>query len=289
MKKKTKQKKSFLQVQVAEHAGFCFGVKRAVEMVEKILKENGQVFSCGPLIHNPQVIEELKKKGFCVVENPQEIPVGAVFIIRSHGITPELVKQIKKRKARIVDATCPFVKKAQKIARDFYSQGWQVVICGDPLHAEVIGINAQTQNTALIFDDSSKVPSDISGKRIGILCQTTQKIALLKEIIQKLLENNKSLVIENTICLDSSTKQQEAVDLAKKVDLMIVVGGKNSSNTTKLAQLSRSTGTKTFHIETEKELKKDWLKGVKKVGLTAGASTPQKAIERVVAKIRKMF
>lgn len=292
MTKQTKQQKANKQkeILIAPHAGFCFGVKRAVEMAEKILAESKKpVFSCGPLIHNPQVIEELAQKGFCVVEKPEEVPISATFIIRSHGVTPELVEKIRKKKAKIIDATCPFVKKAQKIAADFHKKGWQVVICGDPLHAEVIGINAQTKNTALIFEDAEKIKEIKLDKKIGVLCQTTQKLLLLKKVVEKLLKKNKSLVVENTICLDSSTKQEEAVQLAKKVDLMIVIGGKNSSNTTKLAQLSQATGTRTFHIETEKELKKEWLENVQKIGLTAGASTPQKAIEKATERIKALI
>lgn len=283
------EKKKGREIKVAPHAGFCFGVKRAVDMAEKILKESKEkVYSCGPLIHNPQVIEELCSKGFCVVETPEEVPEKAIFIIRSHGVTPDLVEKIQKKGVKIIDATCPFVKKAQKIASDFYQKGWQIVICGDPYHAEVIGINAQTKNTALIFDSAEKIGEISENKRVGLLSQTTQKLSFLKEVAEKLLEKTKSLMIENTICLDSSTKQAEAVALAKKVDLMIIVGGKNSSNTTKLAQLSQATGTKTFHIEKTDELKKEWFLKVKKVGLTAGASTPQKAIDEVIKVIKKM-
>lgn len=283
------EKKQEREISIASHAGFCFGVKRAVEMAEKILEESQKkVYSCGPLIHNPQVIEELRSKGFCVVETPEEVPEKAIFIIRSHGVTPDLVEKIQKKGAKIIDATCPFVKKAQKIAGDFYQQGLQTVICGDPYHAEVIGINAQTNNTALIFDSAEKIGEILKNKKVGLLSQTTQKLSLLKEVTEKLLEKTKSLMIENTICLDSSTKQAEAVALAKKVDLMIVVGGKNSSNTTKLAQLSQATGTKTFHIEKADELKKDWFFKVGKIGLTAGASTPQKAIDEVMVAIKKI-
>lgn len=283
------QKKQRNEINVAPHAGFCFGVKRAVEMAEEILKASKQkVYSCGPLIHNPQVIEELRSKGFCVVDTPEEVPEKAIFIIRSHGVTPDLVEKIQKKGVKIIDATCPFVKKAQKIAADFYKQGWQTVICGDPYHAEVIGINAQTNNTALIFDSAERIGEIPENKRIGLLSQTTQKLSLLKEVAEKLLEKTKSLTIENTICLDSSTKQAEAVELAKKMDLMIVIGGKNSSNTTKLAQLSQATGTKTFHIEKADELKKEWFLKRNKIGLTAGASTPQKAINEVIKVIKKM-
>lgn len=283
-------KKKVQRIQIAPHAGFCFGVKRAVEMAENVLEKNkSRVYSCGPLIHNPQVIEELKKKGFCVVESPEEVPAGSTFIIRSHGVTPELVEKIKKKKVKIIDATCPFVKKAHKIAEKFFLDGCQTVICGDPKHAEVIGINARTKNTALIFDNPVRAKKVQAGKKIGVLCQTTQKISLLKKVVENLLENNKSLSVENTICLDSSTKQAEAAALAKQVDVMIVIGGKNSSNTTKLAQISRLSGAKTFHIETAGELKKSWFRKNDAIGLTAGASTPQKAIEKVKKEIEKII
>lgn len=278
-----------MKIKIAKNAGFCFGVKRAVGILEEALNKGQKVYCLGSLIHNQQVIEKLEQKGLITVKDISEIPAGGVFIIRSHGVAPQISEEIKNKGAEILDATCPFVRHAQTVAEKFYKDGYDIVICGDPNHAEVIGINGWTNNSAKIIHNAEDVKNSEFKKPVGILSQTTQKKELLKNTVAALLEKGiKKINIENTICLDSSTKQAEVSALAKEVDLMIVIGGKNSSNTGKLAQLSEAQKIKTYHIETADELRKEWFKNVEKVGIAAGASTAQFLIDDISLRITNL-
>lgn len=279
-----------MDIKIAKNAGFCFGVKRAVGILEKALEKGQKVYCLGSLIHNRQVIEKLEQKGLATVEDISEIPAGGIFIIRSHGVAPQIIEKIKNKGVKILDATCPFVRHAQMTAEKFHKDGYDVVICGDPNHAEVIGINGWTDNTAKIIYNAKDAKNLKFEKPAGVLSQTTQKNELLKNTVLALLENGvKKIAVENTICLDSSTKQAEVSALAKEVDLMIVIGGKNSSNTGKLAQLSEAQKIPTYHIETASELQKEWFKNAKKVGIAAGASTAQFLIDEVVLRITNWY
>lgn len=277
-----------MEIKIATNAGFCFGVRRAVEMAEKALKKGQKVYCLGQLIHNQQVIEKLEQKGLVTIKDPAEIPAGSSFLVRSHGIDPRIVEKITAQGVEILDATCPFVRRAQLVAKKFYEKGYDIIICGDPEHAEVIGINAWAGDVAKIINNADDVKKLNFKGTIGVLCQTTQKAEFLQKVVRELLEKTKSMVIENTICLDSSTKQAEVSALAQTVELMIVIGGKNSSNTGKLVQLSEAQGTPTHHIETAEELKPEWFCDVQKVGITAGASTAQFLIDEVVDKIKSL-
>ena len=277
-----------MQITIAKNAGFCFGVKRAVDLVEKALEEGGKVYCLGSLIHNQQVIERLAQKGLVTVEKIEDIPAGVKFVVRSHGIDPGIVESIVARGGEILDATCPFVRRAQLTAKKFHDENYELVICGDSAHAEVIGINAWAKNSAKIIHDAKEVKDLEFEGAVGVLSQTTQKKELFDSVVRELAKKTKNLVIENTICLDSATKQAEVSALAKEVDLMIVVGGKNSSNTGKLVQLSEAQKTLTKHIETAAELQKEWFCDVQKVGLAAGASTAQFLIDDAVDKIKSL-
>jgi 4-hydroxy-3-methylbut-2-enyl diphosphate reductase len=277
-----------MEIIIAKYAGFCFGVRRAVDLAEKALESGRKVYCMGPLIHNQQVIEKLEQKGLVTVRNIADVPKKSLFLIRSHGIDPKIVEQIISRGGEILDATCPFVRRAQLVAKKFHAEKYCVVICGDPVHAEVIGINAWAGNSAKIIHDTSEIKKLKFEGTVGVLSQTTQKKELFDNVVKELSKKTKSLVVENTICLDSSTKQTEVSALAKKVDLMIVIGGKNSSNTGKLVQLSEAQKTPTKHIETASELQLEWFVGVKKVGIAAGASTAQFLIDEVVDKINNL-
>lgn len=278
-----------LKIKVAKTAGFCFGVKRAIEMAEKALAENkAEVFSLGPIIHNPQTIELLGRKGLKIAKKPEEILAGSIFIIRSHGIAPEVIKKIRAKKAIILDATCPFVERAQKTAEKFYLEKKTVVIYGDPKHAEVIGISGYAKNKAIIVQNEEKARKLGKLGSVGILSQTTQKPELFRSIVSILAKKNRNVEMINTICLDSSNKKEEVKKLAKSVDVMVIIGGKNSNNTKKLAEISLAFGTATYHIETAKEIKKAWFKNNETVGISAGASTPLHLIEEVESKLKNL-
>lgn len=267
---------------VAKHAGFCFGVSRAVKMAEMELKKGKPVYCLGSLIHNPQTIKELEEKGFRVVKKITEIPVDQKVLIRSHGATKEEIAKLKEKKAQIFDATCPFVKRAQLVAENFAKAKVQVVIFGDPEHAEVIGIKSYAGKKSLVINNLKEAKKIAIFPQIGVLSQTTQKRENFQAVAAELLNHTVDLHVINTICSDTVVKQTEVKELAKKVDLMIIIGGRESSNTKKLFQLSQKSCRKAYHIEIADEFKQQWLEGVNKIGIAAGASTPKKSIKAVV-------
>jgi len=266
-----------MKIKVARCAGFCFGVKRAINIAEgalRGLKGGEKIYSLGALIHNPQVVEGLFKKGLHVAARPEKIKRGTV-IISSHGAPAEVLEEIKKKKVQLIDATCPFVKYAQNIVRELKKGGYRIIIVGDSAHPEVRALNS-------IAGKSKR------SKKLGIISQTTQsKVNYIKEI-QKILNKDFSEVrIFNTICSDTSKRQSATRSLLKDCDLMIVIGGKNSANTKRLWQICKESGVDSFHIETEPELKKVWFKGKSCIGITSGASTPDSMVKKIIERIRR--
>ncbi len=284
------------EVKLAKFAGFCYGVKRAVETVKKLKEQNPDKKICvlGELIHNTQVIEELKSLG---IETISELPQSGsgICVIRSHGESPDVFEQIKKAGFEVYDLTCPDVKKVQQKAVELALAGYYLVIVGKSEHPEVVAIKAN----ALKFTDKVVVVDTIEQlksfekeikehKKIGVVVQTTQMISTLNEIIKYLTPISKELHIANTICQSTSMRQNEAKVLASDSDLMVVVGSKKSANTTHLAEILKDI-TKTIHIETSEELSnyKDLIENSEKISVTAGASTPQNVIEQVIKTIER--
>lgn len=273
-----------LKIIIAKRAGFCFGVKRAVDLAFDAAKNNeGGVYTLGPIIHNPQVIERLVAEGVQPTEDIED-PKIKTIIIRTHGIPEDISKKLKKKQYKVVDATCPFVKKAQQYAKLLKKEGYQVIIIGDKEHPEVKGLMSYAGNGAVVVNKDDSIPRLKS--RVGIVVQTTQPQDVLKRFISEAIEHVKELKVFNTICNSTALRLKETRDMANKVDVMIVVGGKNSANTTQLAQLCSSMSIPTFHIETASEIKKEWFLNAHKVGITAGASTPDWIIKDVEKGIR---
>lgn len=279
-----------MEVMLAPKAGFCFGVKRALEAtLDKTGERSKPVYTLGPLIHNPQVVQELADKGITAVNNVNELDAGAgTVIIRSHGVGPETLREAANKKIEIIDATCPFVKKAQQLARELYEQGYRVVVVGDKQHPEVTGIVGWTENTGVVVESPAEADNLPPTGKYGVISQTTQPEENFQGIVRVLEEKGVEVKAYNTICHATRERQDEAVKLADKVDAMVVVGGKNSANTQKLARLCQKTGTPTFHIETARELEKIDFSRVLTVGLTAGASTPDWIIEEVKRKMEEL-
>ncbi len=277
-----------MKILKAKHAGFCFGVKRALDMAFEIAdKRSNGVVTLGPIIHNPQMIEKLESAGIPYIDKISELDsLGNVrtVIIRTHGIPRKEMDALSERGVEIIDATCPFVKKAQDYARLLYENGYKVVILGDSEHPEVRGILSFAGDDATVVKDISGYPY-ISG-RIGIIVQTTKHMDDLKALLPVAIEGAKELRVFNTICNSTDMKLKEVEDLASMVDIMLVVGGRNSANTTRIANLSRSLSVPTHHIETAREIESDWFKGVDTVGVTAGASTPDWIIDEVTNRIK---
>jgi len=272
-----------LEIITAEEAGFCFGVERAIDMVlEAVDNYNDMtVYTLGPLIHNPQVVEKLQKKDVQVAQSLDDIDSGIV-IIRSHGVEPEIIRKAKEKGLKIIDATCPFVKNAQKYAKELVDGGYQTFIYGDKDHPEVKGIYGATDKKAVIVNGMEDFAEQNLEKKVGFIAQTTKSPESFKDIISSVIIKVKELKVFNTICNTTEIRQRSASDLAQKVDIMFVIGGRNSANTNRLAEICSATGTPTYHIETAGEIDLNWLKGKNKVGITAGASTPDWLIREVI-------
>ncbi|MFQ3574211.1 MAG: 4-hydroxy-3-methylbut-2-enyl diphosphate reductase [Thermodesulfovibrionales bacterium] len=274
------------EIIVARRAGFCFGVKRAVDIAFECSRNGKNVYTFGPIIHNPQVVERLKQAGVVPVEPSIRSLKGdtATMIIRTHGVPLTTLEEIRKKGYSIVDATCPFVKKAQNYASLLKEKGYQVLIVGDSKHPEVEGLVSYAGEDCVVADSVKGIKR--LKKKLGVVVQTTQTETLLKEIVCKLIDKVRELKVFNTICNSTKLRLQETKLLAKKVDCMFVVGGKNSANTAQLARLSVSQGIPTFHIETADEIDMVWIKDVNRIGITAGASTPDWIIDDLVQRIK---
>ena len=285
------------EVKLAKFAGFCYGVKRAVETAKKLKAENTEtnVSVLGELIHNTDVIEELAALGIRTID---EIPDhgDGICVVRSHGESPDVIERIKKSGFTLVDLTCPDVKKVQQKAIELAKDGYFLVIVGKSEHPEVIAIKANaklwSENVVVAgsADQLKEYESEIKKhKRVGVVVQTTQMLSTLNSIVQYLTSISKELHIANTICQSTAMRQAEAKELAKESDLMVVVGSRKSANTTHLAEILKNI-TNTIHIENDSELEayKNLIAKSNKISITAGASTPQSIIQKVVEKLKSI-
>ena len=276
------------QVEVARHAGFCFGVKRAIRMVgEALASGQGPVASLGPVIHNPQVVRSLEEQGLRRAASIAEVAEGVV-VVRSHGAPPHVHAELRERGLAVVDATCPFVKKMHRQARRLFRMGYQVVIVGDRNHSEITSLTEDPSFECLV----AAGPADLDGVklagRIGLAAQTTQTQENFQAVANRILPNVLELRIFNTICDSTTTRQTEARELASRVEVMVVIGGRNSANTRRLAEICRETGTRTIWVETAGELSPELLGDAERIGLTAGASTPQWIITDVIRRLQSL-
>ena len=283
-------------IKLAKFAGFCYGVKRAVETAKKLKSENPEKSICilGELIHNTDVINELDSLG---IKTIYDIPAhgSGICIVRSHGEAPEVFDKLKKAGFEVVDLTCPDVKKVQQKAVELAKENYFVVIVGKSNHPEVVGIKANADMytdkvaVATTVDELKKYEGQIrEHNKVGVVVQTTQMLSTLNEIVDYLNSVAKEVLVHNTICKSTSMRQSEAKELASESDLMIVVGSKKSANTTHLAEILKNC-TKTIHIENDAELNgyKDLIKDTNNIAITAGASTPQNVINKVIEYIEK--
>ncbi len=282
-----------MQVEIAGSAGYCFGVKRALKITETTLRKykdkNIKVYSIGQIIHNHGVIDDLKTKGLLLVENEEQIEPGSVFIVRSHGMSPDFIKKIKAKGVKIVDTACPFVKRAQSKAKMLSGRGYHLVIIGNSKHPEVLSeMEHADKDNLTIIETPSELETLKKHKKIGVIMQTTQIKENAKAIIAGLLDKADEILIANTICVITENRQEVTRELAKKVDTMFVVGGKNSANTAHLAQISAQYCNNTHHIESYKEIKNSWLGNTKKAGISGGASTPREDIRDVKEFLDKL-
>ena len=278
-----------LEIIVAKTAGFCFGVERAVNLAyEESYKED--IYTYGPIIHNAQVVQSLKKRGIQEVDNVNNIKSGSTLIIRSHGVTPAVYNQASEHNMKVIDATCPYVKKIHKIIERHKNQGDQLVIIGNKDHPEVIGIKGWANNDCVVVSHVSELDISMFKEEmpICIVCQTTYRKDKFKEIVNWIETHFKYIKIYDTICNATAERQEEAVKIAKQVDYMIVIGDKSSSNTQKLYEISSKYCNNTVCIETADELELNNLKYNDRIGITAGASTPDGTIKEVIFKMQQI-
>ncbi|MEA3328528.1 MAG: 4-hydroxy-3-methylbut-2-enyl diphosphate reductase [Candidatus Omnitrophota bacterium] len=282
-----------MKVIVSEHVGFCFGVERAVKKAERMLDNRGlSNYSVGPLIHNPQTIEKLTEKGLRIVNRIEQIKNGRL-IIRAHGLRPELLSKARAKNIEVVDSTCPFVKKVQEASCRLVKQGYAVIIAGDKNHPEVKSIGGFTDEKAMV----AAGPSDLDklnlnkSRKIALLAQTTQSNSNFQAIINKLVSKGhfEELRIFNTICRATVVRQREARSIAQKVEMMIIMGGRLSANTKRLAGICKEAGVETHHVEAAKDIKPSWFRKKRSIGLAGGTSTPAWVIKQAADRLKKVY
>ena len=274
-----------MEVILADNLGFCYGVKRAIQLAENSAAPGQVTNTLGPIIHNPQMVAKLAENGVGTVDSLDEVKEGTI-IIRSHGVGPDVYDRVEAMGLNMVDATCPHVRKAQSSAKMLADEGYQVVIIGEKRHPEVKSIIEWAGDGAVAIETEEEADSLPKYGKLGVVAQTTFSAPKFKLIVERLLDKSSDMKILRTICTATDQRQSAAMKLATEVDLMIVIGGKNSANTTRLAQLCGDK-CKTYHIETADELRDDWFDKIKKIGITAGASTPDWIIKEVYKKCQK--
>jgi len=283
-----------MKIIVAPHAGFCFGVERAIELAEesaKYTKEGKKVFTYGPLIHNPQEIGRLKTLGINVLENEGQLDRDTVLILRSHGIPPQKERELKSKGVQIVDATCPYVKAVHEAVVKLVNEGYFIVLVGEKNHPEVLGTWGYLRDAkgeGIIVETLEDLKPALNKTKVGVIAQTTQNEQFFKEVVGELALWVQELKVINTICNATSVRQEEVRELAPKVDVMLIIGGKNSGNTTRLYKIAKSLNPNSYHIETADELKEEWFQNASTVGISAGASTPKWIIESVLKRLEEI-
>jgi len=270
------------KVLIAKNAGFCYGVKRAITLAERAAKEHNRVYTLGPLIHNPQEVNRLSNMGIKTATDTN-IDKDAIVIVRSHGISPEKERLLRNTFAKVVDATCPYVKAVHEAVVSLAKEGYFVVIVGEKDHPEVqgtVGYLEEAKGRYKVIDSLEDL-EDIKEDKVGVVAQTTQNEIFFENVVLKLLKKVKELKVINTICNATEERQSDIYELAPIVDVMIIIGGKNSGNTKRLFEISKSLNPRSYHIETKDEIDPSWLEGAETIGISAGASTPDWIIEDV--------
>lgn len=288
-----------MEVIVAKTAGFCFGVKRAVDKVYEQIEEKKQkqhqlpIYTYGPIIHNEEVVRDLERKGVQVLQSQEELAAlkGGIVILRAHGVRREVYDILREREVTVIDATCPFVQKIHRIVQEQEAQGRRIIITGNPEHPEVEGIKSCCRQEAVILEKETDAENLELERSIplSIVSQTTFNYNKFKDIVEIISKKGYDIIVLNTICNATQERQEEARMIAGKADAMIVIGGSRSSNTQKLYEICKKECKNTYYIQTLVDLDLDVLKSMGSVGITAGASTPNNIIEEVHTNVRIKF
>lgn len=280
-----------MKVRLATSRGFCFGVEDAIELAEAAVEEHGpgRVVALGPVIHNKQVVNELEEAGLNQSGDLETIDPSKTVLIRSHGAPPETFQRADERGLRIIDATCVLVKRAQNVVKQLHEEGYHVVMIGDPDHPEVRGVIGYAPNVTVIDEETNLERALPYRERIGIVAQTTHSPEHVADMIAKILKRPyREVKIVNTLCLEVTRRQEAAMELAREVDVMFVLGGLHSANTRELARLCQEAGCDTYHLETWKQFEPSMVEGKQVAGVTAGASTPESVIAQFVGELEAL-
>lgn len=279
-----------MKVTLADYSGFCFGVTKAINTAFDEINRNRNKanYSLGPLIHNPQVVKSLEDEGVRIIEDLNDIKEGNV-IIRSHGVPEEIYRIAEEKQLNVIDTTCPFVRRIQKIVKEYCDKDFQIAIIGNPHHPEVIGINGWCYNRAVIIQEPGDIERINKDQKLCVVVQTTMSLTKYRELIELLKDKVKEIEIFDTICHATKQRQDAAKKLAGEVDAMIVIGGSNSSNTQKLVAICKEVKPEsTFHVEGVEELDIEALRSYERVGVTAGASTPIWVINEIIEALKNI-
>lgn len=280
-------------VELAKSAGFCFGVKRAVDTVYNLSNDKEKVYTLGPIIHNEEVVKDLKNRGVDVVETPDDIKSkDSILVIRSHGVSKKIIEQIENKAIEYEDATCPFVKKIHDTVKKYSELGYQIIIIGDANHPEVEGILGWSKTPGIVIDSYEKAEEfsmENIEKKICVVSQTTFNYKKFQELVEIISKKGYDILAVNTICNATSTRQKEAKELAMRMESMIVIGGKHSSNSRKLFEICKNQCENTFFIQTADDLKVINLEAFASLGITAGASTPNNIIQEVYEACQRVL
>ncbi len=276
------------KIVLADVAGFCFGVRRAISMTERAQEAGlGSITTLGPIVHNSQVIERLRARGIGGAQNLAEIEKGTV-VLSAHGSAPIVIREAHERGLDILDVTCPFVTKVHRAAKNLLNQGYDVILVGDPGHTEVKGVFGAVEEiggTIRLVSSPEEVASMPLGNKVGVVCQTTQRSETFARVVAEVCLRATDVRAINTVCSATEELQTAAIKLAKSVDVVLVIGGARSANTRRLREICERTGTPAYQVETAKDIDMAWLEGHNVVGLTAGASTPDWLIEEVAMAV----
>jgi len=274
-----------MEVKIARTAGFCWGVRRTVDQLMDVAEAgHGPVVTLGPIIHNPQFVARTREMGVGTAERVADVADGTTVVVRTHGAVKPELDAARARGLEVVDGTCPYVKYPQAMAQRLSRQGYHLVIVGDPGHAEVKGVVSYAEGHCTVVRPGSDIPA-IDAKKVAVIAQTTCIGADFERVVGALALRHKEVRAVNTICADTDERQADARQLAAEVDAVVVVGGRNSANTRHLAEICREIQPRTWHVETEEELRPEWFAGCRRVGVSAGASTPDWVIEGVAARL----
>ena len=279
-----------MRVVRAAYAGACYGVQRALDLALKAVEDGGRAYTLGPLIHNPQVVAQLAERGVRAVDGVEDVAGAGTVVIRSHGVTPAVKRSVAACGLPLVDATCPHVARAQRAAAALAEQGRHVVVVGEAGHPEVEGLVACAREAGApvsVVAGPDDLPDTLDGP-VGVVVQTTQTLEVLDAVVAALEQRGVQLLVKNTICFATRQRQEAAAALADEVDAIVVIGGRNSSNTTRLADICAAACPRTHHVEAPEELDPSWFVGCESVGVTAGASTPEDQIAAIVERLEAL-